>query len=69
MLKKEYMFLVRFGYYEITLWMLIVCFTSCDNEWMLYFINRWKNERLLDVNEEFKFMLGGVGWININITL
>lgn len=31
----------------------------CDNEWMLYSNNGWKNEWMLDVNGEFRVMLGG----------
>ena len=34
---------------------------SCDIDWMLYFINGWKNERMLDVHGECRVMLGGGG--------
>lgn len=44
MLKNGWMLDVSFGYYEITLWIFIINFSSCDNEWLLYFINGWKNE-------------------------
>ena len=38
-------------------WML-----SCGIDWMLHFINGWKNEWMLDVNEECRVsMLGGGG--------
>ena len=35
---------------------------SCDIDWMLHFINGWKNEWMLDVNEECRVMLGGGGF-------
>ena len=41
MLKDELMLDVSFGYYEIFYGWSLLFFTSCDNEWMLYFINEW----------------------------
>ena len=35
---------------------------SCDIDWMLHFINGWKNEWMLDVNGECRVMLGGGEW-------
>ena len=35
---------------------------SCEIDWMLHFINGWKNEWMLDVNGECRVMLGGGGW-------